>query len=88
MYNWGAFAARHCAVLDSNGTAIVGSTGSGKTTVVDALMTLIVATPRYNLASTGGIESDRDLVSYVRGVSGPGNASGDNQHIARPGKTV
>ena len=39
MYNWGAFAARHCAVLDSNGTAIVGSTGSGKTTVVDALMT-------------------------------------------------
>lgn len=29
-------------------------------------MTLLCANPRYNLASTGGHESDRDLVSYVR----------------------
>jgi uncharacterized protein YPO0396 len=88
MYNWGAFAGRHSVPIDPAGTAIIGATGSGKTTLVDALMTLIAAVPRYNLASTGGHDSDRDLVSYVRGVSGPGNNSGDNQHIARSGKTV
>jgi uncharacterized protein YPO0396 len=88
MYDWGAFAGRHHVPLNPAGTAIIGATGSGKSTFVDALMTLIAATPRYNLASTGGHDSDRDLVSYVRGVSGPGNNSGDNRHIARSGKTV
>jgi uncharacterized protein YPO0396 len=88
VFNWGAFAGRHSAQIDLEGTAIIGPTGSGKTTLVDALMTLITAHPRYNLASTGGHESDRDLVSYIRGVSGAGNNSGDNDHIARSGKTV
>lgn len=88
VFNWGSFAGRHCASIDAKGTAIIGPTGSGKTTLVDALMTLLTANPRYNLASTGGHESDRDLVTYVRGYSGPGNNSGDNEHIARPGKTV
>src|SRR5580658_2404313 len=88
VFNWGAFAGRHSAQIDLEGTAIIGPTGSGKTTLVDALMTLITANPRYNLASTGGHESDRDLVSYIRGVSGAGNNSGDDEHIARPGKTV
>lgn len=88
VYNWGTFEGRHAAVIDLEGTAIIGPTGSGKTTLVDALMTLLTANPRYNLASTGGHESDRDLVSYCRGVSGAGNNSGSNEHIARPGKTV
>lgn len=88
LYNWGGFSHRHCAEIDLEGTAIIGPTGSGKTTLVDALMTLLTEHPRYNLASTGGHDSDRDLVSYIRGVSGAGNNSGDNEHIARPGKTV
>jgi uncharacterized protein YPO0396 len=88
VYDWGAFGGRHSAQIDLAGTAIIGPTGSGKTTLVDALMTLLVANPRYNLASTGGHESDRDLVSYVRGVSGAGNASDANEHIARPGAVV
>lgn len=88
VYDWGAFGGRHSAQIDLAGTAIIGPTGSGKTTLVDALMTLLVANPRYNLASTGGHESDRDLVSYVRGVSGAGNDSGANEHIARPGAVV
>jgi uncharacterized protein YPO0396 len=85
VYDWGAFGGRHRADIDARGTAIIGPTGSGKTTLVDALMTLLTANPRYNLASTGGHESDRDLMSYVRGVSGAGNQSGDNQHVARSG---
>ncbi len=87
LYNWGPFAGRHHVDIDPRGTAIIGATGSGKTTLVDALMTLICERPKYNLASTGGHESDRDWISYVRGKSGGGNNI-DDSHIARPGKTV
>ncbi|PID66102.1 MAG: hypothetical protein CR975_04655 [Gammaproteobacteria bacterium] len=87
LYNWGPFAGRHHADIDPRGSAIIGPTGSGKTTVIDALMTLLTERPRYNLASTGGHESDRDLMSYIRGVSGTGNDA-DNRHVARPDKTV
>lgn len=88
LYNWGAFAGRHQAYIDAANTAIIGPTGSGKTTLIDALMTLLCANPRYNLASTGGHESDRDLVSYVRGASGPGHAGDDSDHLARTGRCV
>ncbi len=88
IYNWGPFSGLHRAEIDPHGSAIIGQTGSGKTTLVDALMTLVAARPLYNLASTGGHESDRDLISYIRGVSGEGNESGDNAHIARGGSTV
>ncbi|MCU7839432.1 MAG: hypothetical protein KZQ94_08635 [Candidatus Thiodiazotropha sp. (ex Troendleina suluensis)] len=88
VYNWGPFNGLHRAEIDPHGSAIIGQTGSGKTTLVDAFMTLLAERPLYNLASTGGHESDRDLVSYIRGVSGEGNQSGDNAHIARSGTTV
>ncbi|WP_027588842.1 ATP-binding protein [Pseudomonas sp. RL] len=88
LYNWGGFRGYHRAEIDPAGTAVIGPTGSGKTTLVDALMTLLCANPRYNLASTGGHESDRDLVSYVRGISGPGDGGVEQSHIARQGKTV
>jgi uncharacterized protein YPO0396 len=88
VYNWGPFDRPEPLEIDPLGTAIVGPTGSGKTTLVDAFMTLITPAPKYNLASTGGHESDRDLISYVRGVTGAGNNTGDNSHIARPGKTA
>ena len=87
VFNWGPFCGLHRAVFDPNGTAIIGPTGSGKTTLVDALMTLLVVQPRYNLASTGGHESDRTLISYVRGVLG-GDGSGGREEVARPGKTM
>ena len=82
----GPFEGRHLAEFDPTGTAIIGSTGSGKTTLVNALMTLLVDPLRYNLASTGGHESDRSLVSYVRGVLSSERA-GDGSEALRPGKT-
>ncbi len=90
LYNWGAFAGRHQAHIDAGNTAVIGPTGSGKTTLIDALMTLLCASPRYNLASTGGHESDRDLVSYVRGATGPGGGPGNDSgdHITRTGRCV
>ncbi|MEL7336045.1 MAG: ATP-binding protein, partial [Planctomycetota bacterium] len=87
VYNWGPFSGRHTIDFDDFGTAIIGPTGSGKTTLVDALMTLLVEHPKYNLASTGGHESDRTLVSYVRGVLG-GDADESGEAVARPGKTM
>jgi uncharacterized protein YPO0396 len=87
VYNWGPFRGLHRAEFDPAGTAIIGPTGSGKTTLVDALMTLLVASPRYNLASTGGHESDRTLIEYVRGVLGGDGADG-RQEVARPGQTI
>ncbi len=87
VFNWGPFRGLHRAVFDPEGTAIIGPTGSGKTTLVDALMTLLVSLPKYNLASTGGHESDRTLMEYVRGVLGGDGAAG-RQEVARPGKTI
>lgn len=87
VFNWGPFRGMHRAEFDPLGTAIIGPTGSGKTTLVDALMTLLVAQPRYNLASTGGHESDRTLISYVRGVLG-GDGSDGREEVARPGKSL
>lgn len=87
LYNWGGFDGYHIADIDPDGTAIIGPTGSGKTTLVDALITLLSHNPKYNLASTGGHESDRDLASYVRGVNGPGDGLSQD-HISRPGKTA
>lgn len=88
VYNWGPFGGCHTMQFDPAGTAIVGPSGSGKTSLVDAIMTLITAQPKYNLASTGGYESDRDLMFYIRGKSGDGNNTEDNSHIARPDKTI
>lgn len=88
VYNWGPFNGYHRAEIDPEGSAVVGPTGSGKTTLIDALMTLLVQNPKYNLASTGGHESDRDLMSYVRGVMGTGDAGGSTHHISRREKTT
>lgn len=87
LYNWGGFSGYHIADIDPEGTAIIGPTGSGKTTLIDALITLLSHNPKYNLASTGGHESDRDLASYVRGVTGPGDGL-TQDHVSRSGKTV
>lgn len=88
VYNWGPFSGMHRADIDERGTAIIGATGSGKTTLVDGLMTLLADNPRYNLASTGGHDkNDRSLLSYVRGVLG-GDGGTTSDQVARPAKTV
>ncbi len=86
VFNWGPFSGMHHVEVDPRGTAIIGPTGSGKTTLIDALMTLLVPNPRYNLASTGGHESDRTLLSYVRGHLGADGSVSGGDEVARPGK--
>lgn len=88
VFNWGAFCGLHSIDIDPNGTAIVGATGSGKTTLIDALMTLLAERPHYNLASSGGHDPDRTLSAYVRGEPGKGSAVSQRRRMLRPGITT
>lgn len=70
IYNWGTFN-KTCFTLKVNRqTALLtGKNGSGKSTIVDALLTLLVPNRRryYNLAS-GDKRGERSEKSYVRGA--------------------
>src|SRR5262245_48829449 len=71
MLNWGTFHEK-VAVIAPEGywTLLVGENGSGKSTAVDALRTLLVP-PRslnYNDASGEQKRRDRTRRSYVRGT--------------------
>lgn len=75
IYNWGTFNNRVYILNTAGGTALLtGSNGSGKSTIVDALVTLLVPPSErsYNLASTSvnRRRGERDESSYVRGTYG------------------
>jgi len=72
VYNWGTFDERVWS-LELNGemSLLTGDVGSGKSTLVDALLTLLVP-PRkvtYNKAADASAK-ERSLASYVRGYYG------------------
>jgi uncharacterized protein YPO0396 len=70
MYNWGVFdGVVHSVVPNGQTTLLVGENGSGKSTVVDALLTLLVRPQgrSYNLAA-GAARNERDERSYIRGA--------------------
>ena len=70
IYNWGTFDQVIWTMTPDCQTAVLtGANGSGKSTVVDALLTLLVE-PRqrnYNLASGAGNTRERNERTYVRG---------------------
>jgi uncharacterized protein YPO0396 len=69
VYNWGTFHGRVWS-LDANGdnALLTGDIGSGKSTLVDAITTLLVPAHRivFNKAA-GADKSERNLRSYVLG---------------------
>nr|CAA6825732.1 MAG: FIG007317: Chromosome segregation protein SMC-like [uncultured Thiotrichaceae bacterium] len=70
FYNWGTFHDHiwHIAP-DGNNSLLTGDIGSGKSTVVDALTTLLVSTQKITYNKAAGAESkERSLNSYVRGA--------------------
>jgi len=72
VYNWGTFD-QQVWTLELNGemSLLTGDVGSGKSTLVDALLTLLVP-PRkvtYNKAADASAK-ERSLTSYVRGYYG------------------
>ena len=69
VYNWGTFHNRVWNLhADGNNTLLTGDIGSGKSTLVDAITTLLVPAQRvaYNKAA-GASSKERTLRSYVQG---------------------
>ncbi len=69
VLNWGTFdKAVWVMPLDGDNALLTGDIGSGKSTLVDALTTLLVRADRivYNKAA-GAETKERSLVSYIRG---------------------
>ena len=93
MLNWGTFHGKVAAFFpDDRWTLLVGENGSGKSTAVDALRTLLVP-PRllnYNDASGEQKKKDRTRRSYVRGTwataSQEESAVAIPQHLRAPGE--
>jgi len=97
ILNWGTFNGKiNILAPDGRWTLVVGDNGSGKSTAVDALRTLLVP-PRllqgsYNDAArdmTAKRKADRSRRSYIRGAwtttSREESATGDTQHLRDPG---
>ncbi|MCD1653372.1 hypothetical protein K7J14_01500 [Treponema zuelzerae] len=69
VYNWGTFNGRVWTFpLEGKNALLTGDIGSGKSTLVDALTTLLIPANRiaYNRAAGAGTK-ERDLRSYVLG---------------------
>jgi uncharacterized protein YPO0396 len=68
--NWGTFSGYHDIRVAEKGHLFVGGSGSGKSTILDAMSVLL--TPRtinFNAAARQGEKrSDRSFMSYIRGA--------------------
>jgi uncharacterized protein YPO0396 len=95
VFNWGTFGQGYGHVVDvpRGGLVVTGRSGSGKSSLLDAVSTVLVARSqiRYNAAAqdTAARSGDRSLLSYVRGAWK--RAETDGEEIAaeylRPGAT-
>jgi uncharacterized protein YPO0396 len=84
FYNWGTFHGRVWGLdLDGSNTLLTGDIGSGKSTLVDAITTLLVPSQKVSYNKAAGAESrERDLKSYVLGHYK--SERGDASYAARP----
>lgn len=69
IYNWGTFDQRVWALnLGAQNTLLTGDIGSGKSTIVDAITTLLLPAHRISYNKAAGAETkERSLGSYVLG---------------------
>lgn len=74
IYNWGVFDGEIYKISpDGNTSLLTGANGSGKTSFVDAILTLLVPERRmrfYNLSSGSSGKNERTEESYVLGEFG------------------
>jgi uncharacterized protein YPO0396 len=72
VYNWGTFQDRHRVPISEKGFLIVGKSGTGKSTLLDAFSALLIPPSwlDFNAAAREADRSGRDrtFVSYVRGA--------------------
>ena len=69
LYNWGTFGGRVWSLgLDGKNTLLTGDIGSGKSTMVDAVTTLLLPAQRISYNKAAGADTrERSLRSYVLG---------------------
>src|SRR5438874_8445107 len=89
LYNWGTFDQRVWS-LDANArnTLLTGDIGSGKSTIVDAVTTLLLPAHRIAYNKAAGAETrERSLRSYVLGFhkSQRNEETGTSQPVALRG---
>lgn len=79
VFNWGSFNGLHTLNINPEGTLITGENGSGKSTIIDALMTLLRPAGKidYNIAAAQDQKKDRSLLSYMRGSFGTKISDGE-----------
>jgi uncharacterized protein YPO0396 len=72
VYNWGTFSNLHGFDVARRGHLITGASGSGKSSLLDAIATVLVPQSRiaYNAAAldASARHNDRSRVSYLRGA--------------------
>lgn len=92
VINWGPFEGLHTYPFPDEGVLITGQSGTGKSTLQDAISTLLFPTGRqgYNASAAegefGGRDGDRDLAGYVRGVYGS-ESDGTSKYLRGGGPT-
>jgi uncharacterized protein YPO0396 len=93
VYNWGTFDSTdgrvHTVHPAGRTTLLVGQNGTGKSTLVDALLTLLVrpVVRNYNVAA-GAKKQERDERTYIKGACGRFSRDEDNRaevQYLRPG---
>jgi len=72
VFNWGTFSNLHNVPISEKGFLVVGRSGTGKSTLLDAFSALLVP-PRWIEFNAAARETDRggrdrNLVSYIRGA--------------------
>lgn len=74
LVNWGGYAGYHAVPFHPDGTLISGGSGTGKSTLLDAYIALMMPhTTPFNGASNGATagrargKDQRNIISYVRG---------------------
>ncbi|MFF0989311.1 ATP-binding protein [Kocuria nitroreducens] len=72
VVNWGTFQGRHAVDVARDGFLITGQSGSGKSSLIDAVSAVLVpgGKVRFNAAAqdAGSARGDRSVLSYVRGA--------------------
>lgn len=84
VFNWGTFDSRKGQIytlrIDGQSALLVGQNATGKSTLVDALLTLLVrpVVRNYNVAA-GAQKQERDERTYIRGACGRSSRDDDNR---------
>lgn len=85
LLNWGTFNGKIWRITpDGENSLLTGAVGSGKSTVVDALTSLLVPHQRITFNKAAGAESrERNLASYIKG-----NYSSKSDELTNSSKAV